>query len=74
MTGEDEPGDVEPAGGQKVMGQVVGIIRRNWRTRGYCGSLQDDKPGGTGRRQHTRLFCPVERSLPLIKLVTRQVS
>ena len=34
-------------GGRRPTGKVVGVIKRNWRTRGYCGSLQ---VGGVGRR------------------------
>ncbi|KAK9849652.1 hypothetical protein WJX84_007532, partial [Apatococcus fuscideae] len=60
-------------GSERVMGRVVGIIRRNWRTRGYCGSLKDEEAGKRGRQQ-SRLFCPVERRFPLIRLVTRQAE
>lgn len=62
------------AGGERrPTGAVVGIIRRNWRTRGYAGSLQ---PPGAGRppRRGTAsvLFCPVERRFPFVRIQTRQ--
>ena len=52
------------------------MIKRNWRTRGYCGSLQPLKASATsGSAQHTHsvLFCPVERRFPYIRIQTRQV-
>ena len=30
---------------RRPTGRVVGIIRRNWRPRGYAGSLQPDASG-----------------------------
>ncbi|EFN55177.1 hypothetical protein CHLNCDRAFT_35599 [Chlorella variabilis] len=56
--------------------KVVGIIRRNWRTRGYCGSLQPPKSGPSGSANHTHslLFCPVERRFPYIRIQTRQAA
>ena len=54
-------------------GKVVGIIKRNWRTRGYCGSLQPQEERG-GRGAQGVLFCPVERRYPKIRLQTRQVG
>ncbi len=51
----------------------MGIIKRNWRTRGYCGSLQpQEERGGLGAQGV--LFCPVERRFPKIRLQTRQVG
>lgn len=41
--GEHYGEDAAAAGGaaaKRPTAKVVGIIRRNWRTRGYCGSLQ----------------------------------
>ena len=60
-------------------GRVVGIIRRNWRTRGYCGSLEPPRAGGEARRAASgaatsALFVPVERRFPKIRLRTRQAG
>lgn len=57
---------------KRPTGKVVGIIRRNWRTRGYAGSLQPPKEGSTSFRT-TSLFCPMEKKYPLIRIATRQV-
>ena len=57
---------------RRPTGRVVGIIRRNWRTRGYCGSLKPGQRGGA--RSAAVLFVPVERQLPMIRIHTRQVS
>ena len=61
------------SGGARPTGKVVGVIKRNWRTRGYCGSLQPQEERG-GRGAQGVLFCPVERRFPKIRLQTRQVS
>ena len=58
--------------GRRPTGRVVGIIRRNWRTRGYCGSLKPGQRGGA--RSAAVLFVPVERQLPMIRVHTRQAS
>ena len=61
------------SGNARPTGKVVGIIKRNWRTRGYCGSLQpQEERGGLGAQGV--LFCPVERRFPKIRLQTRQVG
>ena len=60
-------------GNARPTGKVVGIIKRNWRTRGYCGSLQPQEERG-GRGAQGVLFCPVERRFPKIRLQTRQVG
>ncbi len=52
---------------------MVGIIRRNWRTRGYCGSLQPPKRAQHGTGSMALLFCPVERRYPFVRIHTRQV-
>ena len=63
-------GRVAGAAARGPSGRVIGIIRRNWRTRGYAGSIQ---PGKRGSATTTCLFCPVGRKFPLIRLQTRQV-
>lgn len=66
-------------------GKVVGILKRNWRTRGYCGSLHVPKGTGDGTASSyfsssssgaTRsvLVCPVERRYPFIRIQTRQAA
>ncbi|DBA70092.1 TPA: hypothetical protein ACH3X2_012255 [Trebouxia sp. C0005] len=60
-------------GNARPTGKVVGIIKRNWRTRGYCGSLQPQEERG-GRGAQGVLFCPVERRFPKIRLQTRQAA
>ncbi len=64
-----EQAEVEVTGSEKrPTGRVVAVIRRNWRSRGYCGSLQPPKHGAA-RSGHSAslLFMPVERRLPLIR-------
>ena len=70
---EDTPDSVQTAeDGRRPTGRVVGIIRRNWRTRGYCGSLKPGHRGGV--HSAAVLFVPVERAFPMIRVHTRQVS
>lgn len=75
--GEHYGEDASSAGasGKRPTGKVVGVIKRNWRTRGYCGSLQPLKSTG-GNANHTQsvLFGPVERRFPYIRIQTRQAS
>ncbi len=60
---------------KRPTGRVVGIIRRNWRTRGYSGSLQPDKLGRPAKQGASNvLFCPVERRYPFVRIQTRQVN
>ncbi|KAL3151102.1 hypothetical protein ABBQ38_012969 [Trebouxia sp. C0009 RCD-2024] len=61
------------SGTARPTGKVVGVIKRNWRTRGYCGSLQPQEERG-GRGAQGVLFCPVERRFPKIRLQTRQAA
>jgi exosome complex exonuclease DIS3/RRP44 len=79
--GEHYGGGLLGAGGEgaRPTGRVVGIIRRNWRTRGYCGSLEPPRAGGEARRAASgaatsALFVPVERRFPKIRLRTRQAG
>lgn len=67
----------EAVDGRRPTGKVVGVIKRNWRSRGYCGSLQPPKPGAPPLSNgHTAsvLFCPVEQQYPLIRIQTRQAG
>ena len=66
--------DSAGSGEKRPTGRVVGIIRRNWRTRGYSGSLQPDRLGRPAKQGPSNvLFCPVERRYPFIRIQTRQV-
>lgn len=59
-----------PAGGasagRRPTGSVVGIIRRNWRSRGYCGSFKPEELGA-GNSTSALLFVPVDRRYPMIR-------
>lgn len=71
--GEDAAAAGSAAGELRPTGKVAGIIRRNWRTRGYAGSLQPPGEGRALRRGSANvLFCPVERRFPFIRIQTRQ--
>ena len=60
---------------KRPTGKVVGIIRRNWRTRGYCGSLLPPRSGNAYQAGSASvLFCPVEKRYPMIRLHTRQAQ
>jgi exosome complex exonuclease DIS3/RRP44 len=54
------------ADGRRPTARVVGIIRRNWRSRGYCGSLRPEELG-PGSSTHSLLFVPVDRRYPMIR-------
>lgn len=54
----------------------MGVIKRNWRTRGYCGSLQPPqeakgRAARSGAGPANVLFVPVERRFPMIRCVWR---
>lgn len=54
------------AGTRQPCGRVVGIIRRNWRDKQYCGSLriEGDRAVNSGKGQTTSaLFMPVDRKV-----------
>ena len=60
-------------------GKVVGIIRRNWRERGYAASIDMGKDGkgpkATGAGFTTRVLCvPSDRRFPKIRIQTRQLE
>jgi exosome complex exonuclease DIS3/RRP44 len=76
--GEDAGGAAAgAAAGRRPTGKVVGVIKRNWRTRGYCGSLQPPRAGAPAPADGapaSLLFCPVERRFPMVRLSTRQAG
>lgn len=61
-------------GGKRPLGKVVGIIKRNWRSRGYAGSLQPPKEGQSRAGAINWLVVPVEKRIPFIRIQTRQVG
>ncbi|CAM9533622.1 unnamed protein product [Discosporangium mesarthrocarpum] len=64
-------------GSKQPCGRVVGILRRNWRDRQYCGSLRDegDRVVTSGKGQSTSaLFVPVDKKIPMVRIQTRQRS
>ena len=76
---DDVGGDtvVVKGGEKRPTGRVIGIIKRNWRSRGYCGSLQPPKelgPQYQNDRTTNALFVPVERRFPFIRIQTRQAK
>lgn len=57
---------LEGAGAKQPCGRVVGIIRRHWREKQYCGSLrvEGDRTVTSGKGQTTSaLFMPVDRKV-----------
>lgn len=61
---EENTRKLKGAGTKQPAGRVVGIIRRHWREKQYCGSLRNegDRAVTTGRGQATSaLFMPVDR-------------
>jgi exosome complex exonuclease DIS3/RRP44 len=48
---------------------VVGVIKRNWRQRGYCGALKPEEGLEARAGAAAVLFVPVERRFPMIRCV-----
>jgi len=63
--------DASRGNGARPTGRVVGIVKRNWRQRGYCGAL-DPQSCSSGR--YSVLFVPVEKMFPRIRIHTRQAN
>lgn len=61
-----------------LVGRVVGIIKRNWRSRGYAGSLKvtaSAESKNAGRTSNTRvLFIPMDPKVPMVVMMTRQYN
>jgi exosome complex exonuclease DIS3/RRP44 len=57
-----------PATGTTPCGQVVGIIKRNWRV--YCGSIDENADENSDRV----FFIPMDRRIPRIKIHTKQTK
>ena len=62
----------EPSG-RVPTGKVVYIAKRNWRSRGYAGSLKPSENITPGRTASV-LFAPVERKFPYIRVRTHQAE
>eukprot|EP00951_Prasinocladus_malaysianus_P049335 scaffold668598_cov28-Prasinocladus_malaysianus.AAC.1 len=69
--GSDDVGGDGSSSARRPTGRVVGVLKRNWRQRGYAGSL--DPQSATGGRQSV-LFVPVEKKFPRVRIRTRQVG
>lgn len=54
-----------------VSGQVVGIVKRNWRP--YCGSIDEKDLAGTVSSERVR-FIPINDKVPPIYIHTKQLS
>eukprot|EP00898_Chlorokybus_atmophyticus_P008814 jgi/Chlat1/8934/Chrsp94S08251 len=61
---------IVPRAGKRPTGRVVGILKRNWRP--YCGSIEP--PGKGGGATQAVLFMSVERSIPKIRIHTKQAE
>jgi exosome complex exonuclease DIS3/RRP44 len=73
----DALGSGGPSAGKRPTGRVVGVIRRAWRPRGYCGSLAPPRAGAPPPADGalvSTLFIPVERRLPAVRMATRQAA
>lgn len=57
-----------------LMGRVVGIIRRNWQPRGYCGSLESPKFKTNPGRNVRALFRPKKKNVPPVWIRTSQLQ
>ncbi|MEW5311018.1 MAG: hypothetical protein WDW38_002766 [Sanguina aurantia] len=61
--------------GKSPTARIVGILKRNWRSRGYCGSLDEKSAKGKqGAGANSVLFMPVDRCVPKIRLMSRQID
>lgn len=71
--GEHHADDAWAATGRRrPTGKVVGVIKRNWRSRGYAGSLLPPKEGSRSGAV-SWLVVPVEKRFPYIRIQTHQV-
>ncbi|MEW5299944.1 MAG: hypothetical protein WDW36_002913 [Sanguina aurantia] len=56
--------------GKSPTARIVGILKRSWRSRGYCGSLDEKSAKGKhGAGASAVLFMPVDRCVPKIRRV-----
>jgi len=74
---DPEEQDVGLSSQSRPTGVVVGIIKRSWRSRGYCGSLLPPKEGAPPYKDSLStsvLVCPIEKKYPMIRIQTRQAA
>lgn len=72
---EENTRKLKGSGAKQPCGRVVGIIRRHWREKQYCGSLrvEGDRAVTSGKGQATSaLFVPVDKKIPWVRIQTRQ--
>lgn len=63
---EERTQKLKGSGSKQPCGRVVGIVRRHWREKQYCGSLRNegDRAVASGKGQATSaLFMPVDRKV-----------
>lgn len=63
---EENTRKLKGSGAKQPCGRVVGIIRRHWREKQYCGSLrvEGDRAVTSGKGQATSaLFVPVDKKV-----------
>lgn len=65
--------EVDVKSDRQPCGEVVGIVKRTWRPRGYAGTLKEDTQATPGHTSNA-LFVPSERSIPFISIKTRQAA
>lgn len=59
--------------GKQRCGEVIGIVIRTWRARGYAVTLKEDTQATAGRTSNA-LVVPRDRSVPNISIQTRQAA
>ena len=66
------PGEVTGAALKYPLGKVVGILKRNWKAAGYCGSIRPPKSATPTGHTVCVQFRPIDRRLPRIYIRTTQ--
>ena len=66
------PGEVTGAALKYPLGKVVGILKRNWKAAGYCGSIRPPKSATPTGHTVCVQFRPIDRRLPRIYIRTAQ--
>lgn len=63
----DEAAAASAPAARRPTGRIAGVIKRNWRQRGYCGSLKPEEGLAASSGAANVLFVPVERRFPMIR-------